>query len=96
MKPTYQIEYWLEVPEATEDSIEVHGKNNGDVASDNSLVIRLLYDLDEKPTTPGESTTKKDQEQVKTGDSMNVTLVMLLLSSSTVFVVIISKRKHND
>ncbi len=173
LKPTYQIEYWLEVPEATKDSIEVdgkyyvikseetmnkyasagtgiissgnangagvkaddadmedtfkqftgyvynqtatdaHGKNNGDVAQDNSLVIRLLYDLDEEPTTPEEpttlkesttpeepttpeeSTTKKEQEPVKTGDSMNMTFVMLLfLSSSTVFVAIISKRKQ--
>lgn len=188
LKPTYQIEYWVEVPEATNDSIEAdgkyyvikseetmnkyasagtgilssentkgagvkaddvdvedtfkqfagyvfnqtatdaHGKNSGDVAPDSSLVIRLLYDLEEKPvepttpeevTTPEETTTpeeitttekpstpevttpepttKKEPEPTKTGDSMNMTFVMLLLlSGCTVFVVIISKRKYND
>lgn len=198
LKPTYQIEYWVEVPDKTDEAIEINGKyyvvlseetltkyasagiliqssenadgagvkeddtditdtfkqfagyvynqeatdengyGNGEVMQDGSLVIMLLYDLPEEPTTEEptteepateeptteeptteepttpeetttleetttpevttpETTTKKDTEPTKTGDSMNMTFVVLLLiSGCTAFGVIVSKRKREE
>lgn len=120
LKPTYQIEYWVEVSDKTDEAIEINGKyyvilseetltkyasagiliqssentdgagvkeddkdvtdtfkqfagytfnqaatdengyGNGEVMQDGSLVIMLLYDLSEEPTTPEEPTTSEE------------------------------------
>lgn len=129
LKPTYQVKYYVEVSEKTDDTIEVdgkhyllkpdetitkyasaktlvnvtsnidgtgvkeadtevtgtfkkfdgytfnqtatekNGKGSGEVSSDNTLVIMILYDLDEKPeeptTKPEEPTTKPEEPTTK-------------------------------
>lgn len=129
LKPTYQVMYYVEVPEKTDDTIEVdgkyyilksdetvtkyasantsvsvtsntdgtgvkeadtevtgtfkkfdgytfnrtatekNGKNSGEVSADNSLVIMILYDLDEEPEEPTpepeKPTTKPEEPTTK-------------------------------